>query len=108
MRNDDLRLAGFEEPSDSESSRPLLSRQTQSRSAQCVPQTSGRACPLWVISGHVQCGSRCPLRAKSGHWAFLIASISFHPKRTARFSKITSAPRIGNTNRFPLRNLNLK
>jgi hypothetical protein len=50
MRNDDLRLAGFEEPRDSESSRPLLSRQTQSRSAQCVPQTSGRACPLWVIA----------------------------------------------------------
>src|SRR5262245_56909647 len=24
-------------------------------------------CPLWVISGHVQCKHRCLLRAKSGH-----------------------------------------
>jgi len=33
MRNDDLRLAGFGEPRDSEPGRPMLSRQTESRSA---------------------------------------------------------------------------
>ena len=28
-----------------------------------------RQCPLWVISGHLQCTRRCPLCANSGHRA---------------------------------------
>ena len=31
-------------------------------------------CPLWVISGHVQCKRRCPLSANSGHCLYSITS----------------------------------